>query len=266
MVADRAGVKGGIVAYYHVAGDTYLSAFSTGNMDYRAVLHADPVTDLDGIHVSPDYGTVPDRTVTADLNIAENCRRLGYERPFADLRRLSLYCPYDHGTMLRRNVCASAIDKDNIIIIFAKKTEMEIMEITETTAIIRLAFSILFGGLIGIERMIHKHPAGLRTFTLICLASTLATLASIYICQANMDLHNGDPARLAAQILTGIGFIGAGLIIKTNDGVSGLTTATCIFMTAVIGVATGVGMILTSGFVTVATCLILWSGNYIHKK
>ncbi len=140
------------------------------------------------------------------------------------------------------------------------------MEITETIALVRLGFSLLFGGMIGIERMIHKHPAGIRTFMLICLGSTLATLASIYICQANMDLHNGDPARLAAQILTGIGFIGAGLIIKTHDGVSGLTTATCIFMTAAIGIAVGVGMILTAGAVTLASILILWSGNYIHKK
>ena len=141
-----------------------------------------------------------------------------------------------------------------------------IMTITLTTALTRLLVGLILGAVIGIERQYHKHPAGVRTFTLICLGSTLAMVLSIYICQTNPDLHNGDPARLAAQILTGIGFIGAGLIIKTHDGVSGLTTATCIFMTAAIGIAVGVGMILTAGAVTVASILILWSGNYIHKK
>ena len=140
------------------------------------------------------------------------------------------------------------------------------MEITETLALTRLAVSILLGGLIGLERMIHKHPAGMRTFMLICIGSTLATLASIYICQTNFDLHNGDPGRIAAQILTGIGFIGAGLIIKTNDGVSGITTASSIFVTAAIGIAVGVGMMLTASIVTVVVLLILSSGYYARKK
>lgn len=92
---------------------------------------------------------------------------------------------------------------------------------------------------------------------LICLGSTLATLASIYICQTNMGLQNGDPGRIAAQILTGIGFIGAGLILKTSDGVSGITTASSIFITAAIGIAVGVGMILTAVVVTAVVVVIL---------
>lgn len=139
------------------------------------------------------------------------------------------------------------------------------MEITETLALTRLGVSILLGGAIGLERMIHKHPAGMRTFMLICVGSTLATLASIYICQTNLGLHNGDPGRIAAQILTGIGFIGAGLIIKTADGVSGITTASCIFVTAVIGIAVGVGMLLTAAVVTAVVLIILASGYSIVK-
>lgn len=139
------------------------------------------------------------------------------------------------------------------------------MEITTEVALIRLGVSLLLGGLIGLERMIHKHAAGMRTFMLICLGSTLATLTSIYICQTNTDLLNGDPGRIAAQILTGVGFIGAGLIIKTNDRVSGLTTAACIFMTAVIGIAVGVGLLLVSAAVTVAVVAILFSGYYSKK-
>ena len=140
------------------------------------------------------------------------------------------------------------------------------MEITETLALTRLCVSLLLGGLIGLERMVHKHPAGMRTFMLICIGATLATLASIYICQTNPDLHNGDPGRIAAQILTGIGFIGAGLILKTNDGVQGITTASCIFVTAVIGVAVGVGMLLTASLVTLAVLIILSSSYYVRKR
>lgn len=140
------------------------------------------------------------------------------------------------------------------------------MEITETLALTRLGVSLLLGGAIGLERMVHKHPAGMRTFMLICIGSTLATLASIYICQTNTDLINGDPGRIAAQILTGIGFIGAGLIIKTGDGVQGITTASCIFITAAIGIAVGVGMLITASAVTAIVLIILSSGYFRKKK
>lgn len=137
------------------------------------------------------------------------------------------------------------------------------MEITETTALIRLGISLLLGAGIGVERELHNHPAGLRTFTLVCLGSCLAMIISIFICQQNMDLHNGDPGRIAAQVLTGIGFIGAGLILKHEDGISGLTTAACIFITAIIGLAVGSGMILTGVVVTIAVVIILLSSNFI---
>ncbi len=138
------------------------------------------------------------------------------------------------------------------------------MAITEEIALTRLLISLFLGACIGVERQIHKHPAGLRTFTLICLGSTLAMLVSIYICQTNTDLHNGDPGRIAAQVLTGIGFIGAGLIIKNGDGeVSGLTTAACIFITAVVGLAVGAGMIMTAIAVTAAIMIVLVSSNFI---
>ena len=150
--------------------------------------------------------------------------------------------------------------------IFVNKEINVFMEITETLALTRLGVSLLLGGLIGLERMVHKHPAGMRTFMLICLGATLATLASIYICQTNPDLHNGDPGRIAAQILTGVGFIGAGLIIRTGDGVQGITTASCIFVTAVIGIAVGVGMMLTAAIVTAVVLVILSSGYYVRKK
>lgn len=137
-----------------------------------------------------------------------------------------------------------------------------IMTITLTTALTRLLVGLILGAVIGIERQYHKHPAGVRTFTLICLGSTLAMVLSIYICQTNPDLHNGDPGRIAAQVLTGIGFIGAGLILKNNDGVTGLTTAACIFMTAVIGLAVGAGMMILSAITTLIVLVVLVSSQY----
>ena len=130
-----------------------------------------------------------------------------------------------------------------------------LMEITETLALTRLGVSILLGGLTGLERMIHKHPAGMRPFMLICIGSTLATLASIYICQTNLDLHNGDPGRIAAQVVSGVGFLGAGAIIQMKGSVRGLTTAAGIWMTACIGLAVGAGMYLIS---IIATLLIIF--------
>ena len=102
-------------------------------------------------------------------------------------------------------------------------------------------------------------------FTLICIASTLATLASIWICQTNLNLINGDPGRIAAQVVTGIGFIGAGLIIKNKYDVSGLTTAASIFATSIIGIAVGVGLIWVSVLVTVIVTLVLASSFLFHE-
>jgi len=143
---------------------------------------------------------------------------------------------------------------------------MEPTLITEDIALIRMGISLLLGTLIGVEREYHNHPAGIRTFILVCIGSTLAMLVSIYVCQTNTNLHNGDPGRIAAQVLTGIGFIGAGLIIKNNDGISGLTTAACIFITSVIGLAVGVGMIWIAIAATVVTVVILISSPLLHIR
>lgn len=138
--------------------------------------------------------------------------------------------------------------------------------LTEDIAITRILVSALLGCLIGVERYIHKHPAGVRTFMLICMASTLATLASIWICQTNLNLINGDPGRIAAQVVTGIGFIGAGLIIKNKYDVSGLTTAASIFATSIIGIAVGVGLIKVSILVTIIVILVLASSFLFHEN
>lgn len=137
--------------------------------------------------------------------------------------------------------------------------------ITLTDALIRMAVSLALGALIGMERQVHHHPAGFRTFTLICAASTLAVIVSLYLCQSYVDTMKADPSRIAAQVLSGIGFIGAGLILKGNDGVSGLTTAACIFVCAVIGLAVGAGMLLLAAITSVVVLIILWS-SYLTKR
>jgi putative Mg2+ transporter-C (MgtC) family protein len=119
-------------------------------------------------------------------------------------------------------------------------------EITWETAFIRLIFSFMIGTLIGIERETHNQPAGLRTHILICIGATLIMLLSIYIPQVFTDFQNGDPGRIAAQVVSGIGFLGAGAILKFGANVKGLTTAASIWTIAAVGLAIGAGMYLVS--------------------
>ena len=122
-------------------------------------------------------------------------------------------------------------------------------------AIAKLVLSMLLGAVIGIERRRKGQIAGLRTFALISMGATLAMLISIYIPQVYWGLKNGDPGRIAAQVVSGVGFLGAGAIIQMKGSVRGLTTAAGIWMTACIGLAVGAGMYLIS---IVATLLIIF--------
>ena len=129
------------------------------------------------------------------------------------------------------------------------------VEITSAQAIFKLIVSMVLGSLVGYERKRKGQPAGLRTFALICMGATLAMLVSIYVCQEYVGLKNGDPGRIAAQVVTGVGFLGAGAIIQMKGSVRGLTTAAGIWMVSTIGLAVGVGMYLLA---IVATMLILF--------
>jgi putative Mg2+ transporter-C (MgtC) family protein len=121
------------------------------------------------------------------------------------------------------------------------------------TAVLLLA--VLLGGLIGLERELRGQAAGLRTHILVCVGATLMTLTSIEIGYGGTGPARGDPARLAAQIVTGIGFLGAGAIIRDGMTIHGLTTAASIWTTAGIGIALGAGPRL--GQVAVITTLIV---------
>nr|WP_320120461.1 MgtC/SapB family protein [uncultured Marinifilum sp.] len=115
-------------------------------------------------------------------------------------------------------------------------------EITGETILFRLVLSFIVGAIIGIERETHKQPAGLRTHILICMGSTLIMLLSIFIPQTFQNFQNGDPSRIAAQVVSGIGFLGAGAIMKFGVNVKGLTTAASIWVIAALGLTIGAGM------------------------
>lgn len=114
--------------------------------------------------------------------------------------------------------------------------------ITNSVALVRLLLSLLIGGVIGFERASRRQNAGLRTHILICLGSTLLMLLSIWVPDEFMEAKNGDPGRIAAQVVSGIGFLGAGSIIRLGNTVKGLTTAASLWLVAALGLAIGAGM------------------------
>jgi putative Mg2+ transporter-C (MgtC) family protein len=122
---------------------------------------------------------------------------------------------------------------------------------------VRLVIASVLGGLIGLQRELAGKPAGLRTNLLICLGSALLTLISLSL-PAKLGL--GDPARIAAQIVSGIGFLGAGTILQSRHAVHGLTSAATIWVVAAVGMAVGAGYeqsaFLATAFILVALVLL----------
>ncbi len=124
----------------------------------------------------------------------------------------------------------------------------------------RVAMAILFGFMLGFEREVTGKIAGLRTHILVCTGSAVFTLLSIYgfkYITAEGTVGVNDPARIAAQIITGIGFIGAGTVMRQGTNVSGITTAATLWISAAIGMACGCGMFFLAGIATISTLVIL---------
>ena len=147
---------------------------------------------------------------------------------------------------------------------------MEILgqHIPETTLIIRIIIAALFGGLIGLEREYHGQPAGLRTHIILSLGACIAMCISI---NSSYYGTQGDVERIAAQVVSGVGFLGAGAIFKYGGGVRGLTTAASIWTTAMIGMTAGSGLILMAAVCTglVLFTLIIMNSfekSFIHEK
>lgn len=127
--------------------------------------------------------------------------------------------------------------------------------ITEQQIVTRLFAAAVLGGLVGLERERHNQPAGLRTHIILAIGSALAMCVSIDLAmQFRPYVPNGDPARLAAQVISGIGFLGAGAIFKYGTSVKGLTTATSLWTVAIVGLAVGAGHYFPA---IVATSLLL---------
>jgi len=139
-------------------------------------------------------------------------------------------------------------------------------EINAQTILFRLLISFIVGSLVGFEREKHKQPAGLRTHILICMGSALIMLLSIFIPQTFQNFQNGDPSRIAAQVVSGIGFLGAGAIMKFGVNVKGLTTAASIWVIAALGLAIGAGMYWGVLIGTIIILFVLTILDLLEKK
>lgn len=137
--------------------------------------------------------------------------------------------------------------------------------LTDSQIILRLILSVILGGLIGLERQLHRRSAGLRTHILVCLGSCLIMLTSLYV----FDIYNHkvplDPGRIAAGVITGIGFLGAGAIIRDREGIKGLTTAASLWVVAGIGLAVGCGFYTAGMASTVLALIVLFFLRYAER-
>jgi putative Mg2+ transporter-C (MgtC) family protein len=122
----------------------------------------------------------------------------------------------------------------------------------------RLALSVALGALVGIEREAHGKPAGLRTHVLVCLGSSLIMIVSLSV--------KGDPGRIAAQVVSGIGFLGAGTIIMLRGSVVGLTTAASLWSMCGVGLSVGCGLYAASLTAVGLILFILIAFDFIEKK
>lgn len=126
--------------------------------------------------------------------------------------------------------------------------------ISDAEVVLRLCLSVILSGLVGIERTVKGRAAGFRTHILVCVGSTLIMLTGLHLFHQYQGVTQMDPARLAAQVVSGVGFLGAGTIIHFRDSIRGLTTAASVWASAGIGLAVGSGFYV--GAVT-TTLLVL---------
>ncbi|MCX7927938.1 MAG: MgtC/SapB family protein [Candidatus Omnitrophica bacterium] len=138
--------------------------------------------------------------------------------------------------------------------------------LTDSVVTVRLILSVILGGLIGLERQMQRRAAGLRTHILVSLGSCLIMLTSQYVFVIYKDVTAIDPARIAAGIITGIGFLGAGAIIREKEEIKGLTTAASLWVVSGIGLAVGVGFYNASFITTILTLICLFILRKAEKR
>jgi putative Mg2+ transporter-C (MgtC) family protein len=125
------------------------------------------------------------------------------------------------------------------------------------TYFIKILTAVLCGGLIGLEREISRKPAGLKTNILICMGATIYMIVSDLVARETGMPAGADPGRIAAQVVTGIGFIGAGCIIRSGESIAGITTAATIWIVAALGLVIGIGYPLLAIFFTLMVLAVL---------
>src|SRR5437762_6488761 len=140
----------------------------------------------------------------------------------------------------------------------------------ELVILVRVLTAVVVGALIGFERTFHGRPAGFRTHSLVCVASSLLMLVTVYqnewMTQVAQDAIRTDPTRMAQGIMTGIGFLGAGVIFKEGLTVRGLTTAASIWVTASIGILVGIGFWFAAIVGAVAVLVVLALFRFIERR
>ena len=137
---------------------------------------------------------------------------------------------------------------------------------TDREIIIRLVLAAFLGAIVGLEREAAKRDAGLRTHTLVSLGSALIMMTNLYLFEVYTGAAHLDPTRLAAQVVSGIGFLGAGTIIRSGSNIKGLTTAASLWVVAAVGLAVGCGFYKAAVFTTlfVLVGLVLF-GRVVHR-
>lgn len=137
---------------------------------------------------------------------------------------------------------------------------------SDSVILFRLLLAALLGGLIGLEREAAGRAAGLRTHTLVSVGSALIMMTSIYLFEAYRGAASADPARLAAQVVSGIGFLGAGTIIRSGLNITGLTTAASLWVVSAVGLSVGCGFWRAAAFTTALVLIgLIIFGKFVHK-
>ena len=142
------------------------------------------------------------------------------------------------------------------------------MELSFVSVLVRLGTALVLSGILGMERGLKQRPAGLRTHMLVCVGACLIMLTNLYICQ---QFGSGDPVRMGAQVVSGIGFLGAGTIVVTrHNQIRGLTTAAGLWAAAAVGLATGVGFyqaaFLGTAAIFATLTVLSWLDGRMHRK
>ncbi len=136
--------------------------------------------------------------------------------------------------------------------------------LSDSQIVLRLVLTVVLSGFVGLERQLHRRTAGLRTHILVSLGSCLIMLTSLYVFDIYKNVASIDPARIAAGVITGVGFLGAGAIINERGGIKGLTTAASLWIASGLGLAVGCGYYFAAAVTTVLTLIVLFFLRYVE--